>query len=59
MRRRDRVDRARIAGGTLRAGDDAAEAGFFALDELPSNIAFASTRRALLRWRLMKDPPRF
>ena len=39
--------RPKIAGGTLRAGDDAAEAGFFAPDELPSNIAFASTKRAL------------
>ena len=46
--------RARIAGGTLRAGDDAAEVGFFALEELPPNIAFASTKRALLRWRNKK-----
>ncbi|MCA9972086.1 MAG: NUDIX hydrolase, partial [Anaerolineales bacterium] len=40
--------RARLLGGTLRAGDDAAEAGFFALDALPE-LAFASTREAVAR----------
>jgi len=34
-------------GGELRAGDDAAEAGFFALDDLPGPIAFAAHRRVL------------
>jgi ADP-ribose pyrophosphatase YjhB (NUDIX family) len=38
-------------GGTLTPGDDASEADYFAPDELPRNLAFASTRRALLRWR--------
>jgi 8-oxo-dGTP diphosphatase len=42
---------AHIIGGELQAGDDAQEARFFAPDELPSNLAFASTRGALLRWR--------
>lgn len=41
---------AKIDSGELKAGDDAEEAGFFGPDELPANIAFASTRRALLRW---------
>ena len=43
--------RAQIAGGELKAGDDAEEVRFFAPDELPQNLAFASTRRALLRWK--------
>ena len=34
-----------------RLADDAAEAAYFAPDQLPRNLAFASTRRALLRWR--------
>ena len=44
--------RARIVGGELMAGDDAQEVKLFGPDELPANLAFASTRRALLRWRL-------
>lgn len=36
-------------GGCLEAGDDAADVGFFKLDELPGEIAFASHRRALDR----------
>ena len=38
-------------GGALAPGDDASEAAYFAPDELPRELAFASTRRALLRWR--------
>jgi ADP-ribose pyrophosphatase YjhB (NUDIX family) len=34
-------------GGELRAGDDAARAGFFALDDLPGPIAFAAHRKVL------------
>jgi len=34
-------------GGVLRPGDDAARAGFFALDELPGPIAFAAHRKVL------------
>jgi 8-oxo-dGTP diphosphatase len=34
-------------GGELRAGDDAAEAGFFALDDLPGPVAFAAHRKVL------------
>jgi len=45
------IYRATRVGGELAPGDDASEAGFFAPDELPRNLAFASTRRALLRWR--------
>lgn len=41
-------------GGELRAGDDAEELGWFDLDHLPEDIAFASHRQALqeLRERL-------
>lgn len=38
--------RARVTGGRLQAGDDAAEARFFDLDALP-DIAFRSTREAV------------
>ncbi len=43
---------ARVAEGSLRAGDDAAEVRFFANGELPSveEIAFLSHRAALERW---------
>ncbi len=34
-------------GGELRAGDDAAAAGFYALDQLPGPIAFAAHREVL------------
>ena len=39
-----------IAGGNLQAGDDALEAKFFSWNELPENLATASTREALTRW---------
>jgi 8-oxo-dGTP diphosphatase len=38
--------RAELLGGQIEAGDDAAEAAFFALDELPE-LAFASTMAAV------------
>ncbi len=38
---------ARITGGKLAAGDDAAEVRFFKLTDLPGDIAFASHRQAL------------
>ena len=45
-----------ITGGELRAGDDAVEAGFFGLDNLPSNIAFKAHRRAIADFRdYLKD----
>ncbi len=34
-------------GGVLQAGDDAAQAGFFPLDQLPGPIAFAAHRKVL------------
>jgi 8-oxo-dGTP diphosphatase len=37
--------------GRLRAGDDAVEARFFALDALPRRIAFAAHRKALEEYR--------
>lgn len=40
--------RAQIIGGELAAADDAADAGFFALDQLPE-LAFASTKAAVAR----------
>lgn len=45
------VYRAEAVGGALAPGDDAAEAGFFAPSDLPAELAFASTRRVLSRWR--------
>jgi 8-oxo-dGTP diphosphatase len=44
------VYRARAVGGELRAGDDAAAVGYFGLEALPE-LAFASTRRIIARWR--------
>jgi ADP-ribose pyrophosphatase YjhB (NUDIX family) len=40
---------AREVGGRLVAGDDAEEAGFYALDALPGPLAFAAHRRVLAR----------
>jgi len=45
------IYRAAPVGGEPVPGDDASEVKFFALDEIPHDLAFASTRRALLRWR--------
>jgi 8-oxo-dGTP diphosphatase len=45
--------RAALLGGKLRAGDDASDAGFFALDALPE-LAFASTLYAVKRLRSME-----
>ena len=47
---------AQIVGGELKAGDDAEEVRFFAPDEVPVNLAFASTRSALWRWARSKKP---
>ena len=44
------VYQGRVEGGQPRAGDDATQVAFFPLDDLPP-LAFASTRRALERWR--------
>ena len=44
------VYRAEVAGGELAPGDDASEAGYFGPDELPE-LAFASTRRVIARWK--------
>lgn len=41
------VYRATELGGVLQAGDDAAEVGFFALDDPPGPIAFSSHRKVL------------
>ncbi len=42
---------ARETGGRLQAGDDAEEAGFYPLDDLPGPLAFAAHRRVLARLR--------
>jgi ADP-ribose pyrophosphatase YjhB (NUDIX family)/GNAT superfamily N-acetyltransferase len=39
------------AGGALVAGDDAVEAGAYAIDELPTPFAFRTHLQALDRWR--------
>ncbi len=43
------------ARGTLRAGDDALAARWFALDRLPADIAFESHRQALAELREAED----
>lgn len=51
---------ARPVGGTLAAGDDAEEAGFFPLRALPSDLGFMNNRRLLemLARRLDREEPR-
>ncbi len=51
--------RAAIESGALRWDDDASAAGFFGPGELPSDLAFSSTRRALYRWQCQLCQPRF
>jgi len=46
--------RAKIVRGRLKAGDDASEVGFFALDRLPKPIAFRAHREALGDLRRME-----
>ena len=41
------VYRAEELGGELQAGDDAADEGFYASDDLPGEIAFATHRKVL------------
>jgi ADP-ribose pyrophosphatase YjhB (NUDIX family) len=43
--------RGRRVGGTLRAGDDAIAAVFFALDDIPQPLAFATDERVIDRLR--------
>jgi ADP-ribose pyrophosphatase YjhB (NUDIX family) len=43
--------RAKETGGTLEAGDDASEVGFFPLDRLPRPLAFRAHREALRDFR--------
>ncbi|HLF26509.1 MAG TPA: NUDIX hydrolase [Anaerolineae bacterium] len=44
--------RAVVVSGEAQPADDADEVAFFTPREIPADIAFASTRRALLRWRI-------
>ncbi len=44
------VYRAVVVAGELAAGDDADEARYFPRDQLPAELAFASTRIVLERW---------
>jgi len=46
----------RVVGGSLSPGDDALEARWFALDELPANIGFDNHARILAP---LKDDPRY
>lgn len=48
------VYRAELADGellTLKANDDVAAAGWFAPDEIPTDLAFESTKSLISRWR--------
>lgn len=45
------VYRAEVVGGDLAPGDDAAQAAFFGPAAIPADLAFASTRRVIARWR--------
>jgi len=38
---------AKVTGGTLKPGDDASDAEYFAKDKIPQNIAFAAHRRVV------------
>jgi 8-oxo-dGTP diphosphatase len=49
---------ARRVGGELRAGDDASDARFFALDETPPDIAFKAHEQALADVRRAFGPRR-
>jgi 8-oxo-dGTP diphosphatase len=49
---------AHVVGGEIVAGDDATEAGFFAPDELPRDLAFGAHRQALRDWKKPR-PDRF
>jgi len=49
------VYRVRETGGSLAAGDDAAAVGFYDLDDLPGEIAFAAHRRVLAALRAERD----
>lgn len=42
---------AHAVGGTLMAGDDAAEARYFAPDELPTDFAFPRHQQVIAAWR--------
>ena len=46
---------ARVVGGQLQAGDDAADVAFFPFDRLPEQIAFEANRAALAHWRQQHD----
>ncbi len=48
----------RLKGGTLKAGDDAVEAAFFAGEHLPDDIAFADHRRTIARHMADRDRDR-
>lgn len=50
------VYRAEILDGDLACGDDAADARFFAPDDLPSDLAFASARQIVARWEALTRP---
>jgi 8-oxo-dGTP diphosphatase len=51
------VYEARRVGGTLQAGDDADEVGFFGPADLPAEIAFQAHRRALADWQRQPNRP--
>jgi ADP-ribose pyrophosphatase YjhB (NUDIX family) len=48
--------RCEVVGGAERAGDDAAELGWFAPDALPDRIAFENGRQIIADWRRASQP---
>jgi 8-oxo-dGTP diphosphatase len=50
--------RGHVVGGTLRAGDDATDAAYFALDQLPDELAYETDCRVIERLRAELDSSR-
>jgi len=47
--------RGHVVAGALRAGDDALDAAYFELDELPDALAYDTDRRVIEKLRLERE----